>query len=78
MRAIAQCPIIYAISLFIIASQVLNAEVVAYNKLTGKVVWKTEVHLGIWDMSVSSIAKISGKDQVIMVTARSEGKFWRR
>ena len=70
--AIAQCPVIYG-DLLIIASQAPNAGVVAYNKLTGKVVWKTS-SLGNLGYVSPSIAKISGKDQVIMVTA-SKGGF---
>jgi outer membrane protein assembly factor BamB len=72
MWAIAQCPVIYG-DLLIIASQAPQAGVVAYNKLTGKVVWKTS-SLGNLGYVSPSIAKISGKDQVIMVTA-SKGGF---
>lgn len=72
MWAIAQCPLIYG-DLLIIASQAPNAGVVAYNKLTGAVVWKTP-SLGKVGFVSPSIAKISGKDQVIMITA-SSGSF---
>jgi outer membrane protein assembly factor BamB len=72
MWAIAQCPLIYG-DLLIIASQAPEAGVVAYNKLTGAVVWKTP-SLGKVGFVSPSIAKISGKDQVIMITA-SSGSF---
>ena len=61
------------VDLLIIASQAPEAGVVAYNKLTGKVVWKTS-SLGNLGFVSPSIAKISGKDQVIMITA-SKGGF---
>ena len=67
--AIAQCPLIYG-DLLIIASQAPEAGVVAYNKLTGDVVWKTP-SLGRVGFVSPSIAKIDGKDQVIMITASS-------
>lgn len=67
--AIAQCPLLYG-KLLIIASQAPEAGVVAYNKLTGKVVWKTP-SLGKVGFVSPSIAKINGEDQVIMITASS-------
>jgi outer membrane protein assembly factor BamB len=67
--AIAQCPILYG-NLLIIASQAPDAGVVAYNKLTGEVVWKTP-SLGRVGFVSPSIAKINGEDQVIMITASS-------
>jgi hypothetical protein len=67
--AIAQCPLLYG-NLLIIASQAPEAGVVAYNKLTGDVVWKTP-SLGKVGFVSPSIAKINGEDQVIMVTASS-------
>lgn len=67
--AIAQCPLLYG-NLLIIASQAPEAGVVAYNKLTGAVVWKTP-SLGRVGFVSPSIAKINGEDQVIMITASS-------
>jgi len=67
--AIAQCPLIYG-DLLILASQAPEAGVVAYKKQTGDVVWKTP-SLGAVGFVSPSIAKISGEDQVIMVTASS-------
>ena len=71
MWAIAQCPIIYG-DLLIIASQAPDAGVVAYNKLTGELVWKTP-SLGELGYVSPSIAKIEGEDHVVMVTASSGG-----
>ena len=67
--AIAQCPLLYG-NLLIVASQAPEAGVVAYNKLTGAVVWKTP-SLGRVGFVSPSIAKISGEDQVVMITASS-------
>lgn len=71
MWAIAQCPLIYG-DLLIIASQAPQAGVVAYNKLTGDVVWKTP-SLGRVGFVSPSLAKISGEDQVVMITASAGG-----
>lgn len=71
MWAIAQCPLLYG-DLLIVASQAPEAGVVAYNKLTGVVVWKT-ASLGKIGYVSPSIAKINGQDQVIMITASSGG-----
>jgi outer membrane protein assembly factor BamB len=70
--ALAQCPLIYG-DLLIIASQAPEAGVVAYNKVTGDVVWKT-ASLGRVGFVSPSIAKIDGEDQVIMITASSGGR----
>ena len=72
MWAIAQCPLLYG-NLVIVASQAPQAGVVAYNKVTGEVVWKTP-SLGLLGFVSPVIAKINGEDQVIMVTA-SKGSF---
>ncbi len=71
MWGIAQCPLLYG-DLLIIASQAPEAGVVAYNKLTGDVVWKTP-SLGRVGFVSPSIAKINGEDQVIMITASAGG-----
>ena len=65
--AITQCPLVYG-NLLIIASQAPQAGVVAYDKLNGSIKWKTP-SLGPVGYVSPSIAKISGKDQVIMITA---------
>lgn len=70
--AISQNPLIYG-DLLIIASQAPEAGVVAYNKLTGDIAWKTP-SLGAAGYVSPSIVKISGEDHVVMVTA-SENPF---
>jgi outer membrane protein assembly factor BamB len=63
--AITQCPLIYG-DLLIMASQAPEAGVVAYNKLTGDIVWKTP-NLGNESYASPSVVKIDGKDHVVMV-----------
>jgi outer membrane protein assembly factor BamB len=65
--AITQCPLIYG-DLLIIASQAPEAGVVAYNKLTGNLVWKTP-NLGNETYVSPALVKIDGKDHVVMVTS---------
>jgi outer membrane protein assembly factor BamB len=67
--AIAQCPLLYG-DMLILASQAPEAGVVAYNKLTGDVIWKTAT-LGAVGFVSPSIAKINGEDQIVMITASS-------
>ncbi|KPK87288.1 MAG: hypothetical protein AMS27_03055 [Bacteroides sp. SM23_62_1] len=64
--AISQCPLVYG-DLLIIASQAPEAGVVAYNKLTGDVKWKTD-SLGYVGYVSPAIVKINGNDHVVMVT----------
>jgi outer membrane protein assembly factor BamB len=70
--AISQCPLIYG-DLLIIASQAPEAGVVAYDKLTGEVKWKTP-SLGEVGYVSPAIVKIDGADQVVMVTASGGGR----
>jgi outer membrane protein assembly factor BamB len=63
--AITQCPLIYG-DLLIILSQAPEAGVVAYNKLTGDVVWKTP-NLGNETYASPAIVKIAGEDHIAMV-----------
>lgn len=70
--AITQCPLIYK-DLLIIASQAPEAGVVAYNKLTGEVKWKTP-SLGPTGYVSPAIVKINGEDHVVMVTASGGGR----
>jgi outer membrane protein assembly factor BamB len=63
--AITQCPLIYGDQL-IIASQAPEAGVVAYDKLTGNVKWKTP-SLGLVGYVSPAIVKIDGKDHVVMI-----------
>lgn len=65
--AISQCPLIYG-DLLIIASMAPDAGVVAYNKLTGDVVWKTP-NLGNETYVSPNIVKIDGADHIVMVTS---------
>jgi len=69
--AISQCPLIYG-DLLILASQAPQAGVVAYEKITGKVKWATP-SLGAVGYVSPNIAKIDGKDHVVMVTASERG-----
>lgn len=63
--AITQCPLVYD-DLLIIASQAPDAGVVAYDKLTGVVKWKTP-NLGNESYASPSVVKIDGEDHVVMV-----------
>lgn len=63
--AITQNPLIFG-DLVIVASQAPEAGVVAYDKLTGQVKWKTP-NLGNESYASPSIAKIDGADHVVMV-----------
>jgi outer membrane protein assembly factor BamB len=62
---ISQCPLIYK-NMVIVSSQAPNAGLVAYNKLTGDVVWKTP-NLGNETYASPAIAKIEGEDHLVMV-----------
>ncbi len=70
--AISQCPLVYG-DLLILASQAPGAGVVAYDKLTGDLIWKTP-SLGKTGYVSPSIAKIDGNDHLVMVTASSGGR----
>jgi len=63
--AISQCPLIYGDLLFVSYSQDPKAGLVAYNKITGNIVWKTKAFA---DETYASpiIAKIGGEDQLVM------------
>jgi outer membrane protein assembly factor BamB len=69
--AITQCPLVYG-DLLILASQAPQAGVVAYEKLTGKIKWKTP-SLGPTGYVSPEIVKVGGALQVVMITA-SEGR----
>jgi len=70
--AISQCPLIYG-DLLIIASQAPDAGVVAYNKVSGELVWKTP-NLGPTGYVSPTIVKIDGNDNVAYVTASGGGR----
>ncbi|MQY78113.1 MAG: PQQ-binding-like beta-propeller repeat protein [Bacteroidetes bacterium] len=63
--AITQCPLIYG-DLLIVASQAPEAGVVAYDKLTGDLVWKTP-NLVNESYASPSVVKIDGEDHIVMV-----------
>ncbi len=65
--AITQCPLIYG-DLLIVASQAPEAGVVAYDKLTGSIAWKTP-NLGNETYVSPAVVKIDGTDHVVMVTS---------
>ena len=69
--AITQCPMVYN-DLLIVASQAPDAGVVAYDKLTGDVEWKTP-SLGPVGYVSPAIVKIGEEDHVVMVTASDSG-----
>jgi len=64
--AISQCPLIYGDLLIVSYSQDPNAGLVAYNKLTGNIIWKTEA-IGNETYASPSVAKIAGEDHIVMV-----------
>ena len=63
--AITQNPLVYG-DLVILASQAPDAGVVAYDKLTGDLVWKTP-NLGNETYVSPAIVKLDGDDHVVMV-----------
>jgi len=67
--AVAQCPLVYD-NLLIVASQAPQAGVVAYDKLTGEVIWNTPA-LGPVGYVSPTIAKVSGENHIVMITAAS-------
>ncbi|HPE75705.1 MAG TPA: PQQ-binding-like beta-propeller repeat protein [Draconibacterium sp.] len=70
--AISQCPLIYG-DLLILASQAPEAGVVAYDKNTGELKWKTP-NLGPTGYVSPSVVKIDGKDHVAFATASGGGR----
>ena len=70
--AISQCPLIYG-DLLILASQAPDAGVVAYDKNTGELKWKTP-SLGLTGYVSPIIVKIDGNDHLVMITASGGGR----
>ncbi len=66
--AITQNPLVYG-NLLIVASQAPQAGVVAYDKLTGEVKWKTASLAGDVGYVSPSIVKVSGEDHLVMIMA---------
>lgn len=65
--AITQCPLVYG-DMLIVASMAPEAGVVAYNKRTGDIMWKTQ-NLGNETYVSPAIVKIDGQDHIVMVTS---------
>ena len=65
--AIVQHPLIYGDSL-IVAPQTPDAGVVAYDKLTGALKWKSPALSGIPGYVTPSIVKVGGDDHLVMIT----------
>jgi outer membrane protein assembly factor BamB len=63
---VTQCPLVYG-DLLIVASQAPEAGVVAYEKLTGAMKWKTP-SLGYVGYVSPAVVKVDGDDHVVMVT----------
>ena len=66
--AIVQNPLIYGDAL-IVAPQTPETGVVAYDKLTGAVKWKSAALSGIPGYVTPSIVKVAGEDHLVMITA---------
>lgn len=65
--AISQCLLVYK-DMLLVASQAPEAGVVAYDKLTGEIVWKT-LNLGNETYVSPAIVQIDGDDHVVMITS---------
>ena len=63
--AISQCPLIYG-DLVIVSSLAPNAGLLAYNKVSGELVWKTE-NLGPESYTSPTIVKVDGEDHLSIV-----------
>ncbi|MGW8317197.1 MAG: PQQ-binding-like beta-propeller repeat protein [Bacteroidales bacterium] len=74
--AISQCPLVYGDLLIVSYSKDPYAGLVAYNKLTGDIVWKTDA-IGNETYASPSVAKIAGEDQIVM-TFSSTNTFMHR
>ncbi|HEY5906684.1 MAG TPA: PQQ-binding-like beta-propeller repeat protein [Vicinamibacteria bacterium] len=66
--AIVQHPLLYG-SLVIVAPQTSEAGVVAYDKLTGELKWKSAPLSGLPGYVSPSIVKVAGEDHVVMTMA---------
>jgi len=66
--AIVQNPLIYG-DLLIVAPQTPEAGVVAFDKLTGVLKWKSPALSGIPGYVTPSIVKVAGEDHLVMITA---------
>lgn len=66
--AITQNPLIYG-DLLIVAPQTTEAGVVAYDKVTGALKWKSTALSGIPGYVTPSIVKVAAEDQLVMITS---------
>ena len=66
--AITQNPLIYG-SFVIVAPQTPQAGVVAFDKLTGELKWKSAPLSGVVGYVSPSIVKVGGEDHLVMITA---------
>jgi outer membrane protein assembly factor BamB len=66
--AIVQNPLIYG-DLLIVAPQTSEAGVVAYDKRTGALKWKSPPLSGVPGYVTPSIVKVAGEDQLVMIMA---------
>ena len=66
--AVVQNPLIHG-NLLIVAPQTPQAGVVAYDKLTGALKWKSEPLGGTAGYVSPSIVKVAGEDHLVMITA---------
>jgi glucose dehydrogenase len=66
--AVVQNPLIYG-KLLIVAPQTSQAGVVAYDKLTGELEWKSAPLSGAAGYVSPSIVKVGGSDHLVMITA---------
>lgn len=71
MWAITQCPLLYG-DLVIVASQAPNAGVVAYEKHTGNVKWKTPA-IGPTGYVSPVLLNVGNEKQIVMITAAGGG-----
>ena len=72
---ISQSPVMYG-DLLVVASQAPQAGVVAYNKLTGSIVWQT-ANLGNETYVSPKVIKIHGEDHIVMVTSSTNRVAYR-
>jgi outer membrane protein assembly factor BamB len=66
--AITQNPLVYG-NLLIVAPQTSQASVVAYDKLTGELKWKSPALSGGVGYVSPSIVRVGGEDQLVMIMA---------
>jgi len=66
---IVQSPLIYQ-NMVIVASQTEKVGLVAYDKQTGNIIWKTAKLPGVAGYASPTLLKISGTDQVVMLSAK--------